>query len=151
MIHTLCLHLPGAEEDKDQRKLAFTMQALCTADPFVKDTNVPHDVMSALEWQSVRSPEQVRCEREFIVNQFEIAGADMWKSGRCLEWFVGCDAVVQGVSKTINGPMMQDLASAAGHEDVHFPEVFRCGPLCACGLFMLLFLQFVRRPALWGA
>ena len=97
---------------------------------------------------TVRTPEQVRCEREFIVNQFEIAGA---MSGRYLEWFAGCDAVVQGVSKTINGPMMQDLASAAGHEDVHVPEVFRCGPLCTFGLFVPLFLYFVRRPTLWGA
>ena len=131
------------DKDKSKRKLAFTLEALETADPFVKEVTTPVDVLMALEWQSVRSPAQVMQEREHIISSLELEGAAMWRSGRCAEWFLGCDPVVQVVSKTVNGPMLQDLATAVGHADSQCPDVFRKG-LCVCaGLVVNLILHLV--------
>ena len=77
--------LAGAEDDKDQRKLAFTLQALESADPFIQEVTTPVDVLRALEWQAGRSPKQVMHEREQLISQLESAGAEMWCSGRCAE------------------------------------------------------------------
>ena len=129
--------LAGAIEkddvDKSKRKLAFTLEALETADPFVKDVSTPVDVLRALEWQSVRSPAQVMQEREHIISKLELGGAEMWSSGLCAEWFLGSDPAVQLVSRTVNGPMLQDLATAVGHGDSQCPEVFRKGSRVCAG------------------
>ena len=131
------------DKDKSKRKLAFTLEALETADPFVKEVTTPVDVLRALEWQSIRSPAQVMLEREHIISNLELGGAEMWRAGRCAEWFLGCDPAVQEVSKTVNGPMLQDLATAVGHEDSQCPDVFRKG-LCVCaGLVVNLILHLV--------
>ena len=77
-----------------------------TADPFVKETTTPPDVLKALQWQSGKSLEQVMQAREDIVSKLELAGSAMWSFGRCDDWLNGSDMAVKGVSRIVNGPMV---------------------------------------------
>lgn len=80
------------DPDKDERKLAFTLKALETADPFVKETTTPPDVLKAMHWQSGKTPKEVVQARENIISKLESAGSAMWSSGLCNNWLKDCCA-----------------------------------------------------------
>ena len=124
----------SAEEDdgKDAHKLVFTLAALRRRDdPFLSSFVVPADVAAAIEWQSSRSAAEVMHEREKVMCEIEALGAQFWQNGTVGKWYQGCDEAIAKVSATVNGPLMERLAAAAGHGDPACIEFFRKG-FCAC-------------------
>ena len=150
------MHSAMEDDGKDAQKLAFTLAALRRSDdddddPFLSSVVVPADVVAAIEWQSVRSATEIIRDREKIISEIEACGAQFWKVAYCVhcschcllclccisceqdgsvaKWFEGCDPVIAKVSATVNGPLMEKLASAASHKDIGCIEFFRKGDI----------------------
>ena len=56
---------------EDNRKVQFMLDALDRADPFAENIVIPVDIERAIEWQSVRSPQQAMADREKIISSLE--------------------------------------------------------------------------------
>ena len=82
----------------------------------------------AIEWQAGLSPAEVCRKREEMVSQIELAAEALRESGKCAEWFHGCDDITKAVSKTVNGFLFQELLAASGHADAKVADLFRTGP-----------------------
>ena len=54
-------------------------------------------------------------------------GKHMWETGMCDKWYSSCHPEVRAVSKSVNGPMLSDLAAATNHVDKNVVEFFRHG------------------------
>ena len=94
------------------------------------------DVVEAIEWQAERTPTEVIQQREAMIQKLEEANAALWRSGKCVKWFERCDDITRGVSKGVNGYLLQELLSASHHFDVAAADLFRDGN----GLQFLRFL-----------
>ena len=103
------------------------MNAIAAPDTFMKHTSIDSDTHEVLNWQYERTSEQIMAEREAVVEALEVAAAEMQKSGMATEWLSECDAQVAGVSRHINGPLLQQLACVTAHCDMECVEVFRKG------------------------
>ena len=51
----------------------------------------------------------------------------MWSNGSCKAWLQYGDEHIQGVAKTVNGPMLHDLAKSVGYQDMQCVEMLRRG------------------------
>jgi hypothetical protein len=65
--------LPG-----DIAKLQFTLDAVNKPDPFTVESEIPTEVQKALEWISENDPEQIRQEREIIMQKIEARARRLW-------------------------------------------------------------------------
>ena len=131
--------------EKEDRMLDFVLVALETPDPFMHEVRrchfasclcgalmgcqvtVPVDVADALAWQAVRSPEQVMQDRECIVASIEARAAQLWRDGTCDAWYKGCDERLRSVSRTVNAPLLLELATKCDYHDIDCVEMFRVG------------------------
>ena len=90
--------LPG-----DIAKLQFTLDAVNKPDPFTVESEIPTEVQRALEWISANDPEQIRQEREIIMQKIEARARRLWfvyvlcRSLLCYE-LVFCSAAPSGLA-----------------------------------------------------
>ena len=127
IIALLChAGLPAA----DLRKLKYALDIchkLHYDDPFVSGMSLEPAVEEAIAWQAARTPAEVMEEREKMISQIEFAGSELKASGKCAEWFSGCDEILKHATKGVNGFLMQELLLAAQHCDKSAAELFRLG------------------------
>ena len=62
-----------------------------------------------------------------MVTRIERFAKEMQSSGAVDAWFAGCDPLVRHVSKTVNGPVLEAIAKASGHQDKECVNFFRYG------------------------
>ena len=74
----------------DEKKIAFTIAALDSPDPFKNTTELNGDVVSAIEWQASKTDAEIYQFREALLTGCEAAGAEMLKNGVCDAWFAEC-------------------------------------------------------------
>ena len=117
----------SGKKETDEDKLVFALEALDAEDPFSKNVEPPPDVREALEWLSSVPPATVNEVRETIITGLECWAARLQESGEREAWFEGCDMVVQGVARDVNGPLLYALAAISGHIDPACIEFFRSG------------------------
>ena len=145
--------LPGLPE-KDLQKLKYALDMVeqaddgapfavsCALDPAVLEVGVMCSCIlfgyqsapcltQAIEWQAVRTAEQVIREREEMISQLELAAAEIRSSGKHSQWLEGCKSdAIRGLSKDVNGFLFTELLMAVGYKDVDAVELFRNGKLC---------------------
>ena len=79
----------------DEKKLAFTLDALCAPDPFKSKVSINHDVIGAIEWQASKTDAEIMQFRETFLKGCEDAGKLMWDCGACEKWFAeSCDEII---------------------------------------------------------
>ena len=124
-----CCHagLPSA----DLRKLKYALDMCTKDDPFISVMSLEPALDEAIAWQAARTPAEVMEEREKMISQIEFAGSELKASGKCAEWFSGCDEILKHATKGVNGFLMQELLLAAQHCDKAAAEIFRLGGDCA--------------------
>ena len=121
--------------ESDLQKLLYALDK--STEKYQFDETVPLDpVVEAIEWQAERTPTDVIQQREEMIQKLEDANAALWKSGKCANWFERCDDITRGVSKGVNGYLLQELLSASHHCDVAAADLFRDGN--GCNVFALL-------------
>ena len=65
------------EDEEDKMKLKFTRDALKSEDPFTHTTSVPDSVSDAIKWHSERSPQEVMCFQNDLMNKLEAEASKM--------------------------------------------------------------------------
>ncbi len=73
----------------DRRKLAFTLNALQSADPFADSGELPVDVRENVQWVAERTDDDIIEEREKVTREIECRAAQLWSDGSCVEWLSG--------------------------------------------------------------
>ena len=86
-------------------------------------------IREALLWQAAHSAEEVIAEREVMISRLEEANAAMWLSGHARRWYCNSHPDVAEVSKTVNGQLMHDLATAMEDIDTEAVQLFRTGTI----------------------
>ena len=66
-------------------------------------------------------------QREEMIQKLEDADEELRESGKCADWFERCDDITRGVSKGVNGFLLQELLCASRHCDVAAADLFRDG------------------------
>ena len=66
-------------------------------------------------------------QREEMITRLEWANEQLWKSGKCQQWFGQCDDGIKRVSEGVNGYLLQELLRASRHCDLAVVELFRKG------------------------
>ncbi len=64
-------------------------------------------------------------QREEMITRLEWANEQLWKSGKCQQWFRQCDDGIKRVSEGVNGYLLQELLRASRHCDLAVVELFR--------------------------
>ena len=81
-------------------------------------------------------PDVLTGKRECVMQAIETFAAEAWENGSAAAWLNGADPLVARVSEGVNGPALEALAAAAGHDDLECVHFFRSGaPLlgkCSC-------------------
>ena len=62
-----------------------------------------------------------------MISQLEFADQQMRENGLCDDWFRDVAPEVRTVSGSANGPLLQQLLTAAGYHDVECVEMLREG------------------------
>ena len=115
-------------------------------DPFAPEVSVHEDVIEAMDWMTALSSEDVKAGREeslqvcsMFVRVLDTGSAfplcqilekhahKLWTHGNVVRWFRDSDALVQGVSRTVNGPLLEDLIDTTEHKDTECANIFRRG------------------------
>ena len=66
-----------SDNNEDELKLQFTLDAVNGINPFATHAAVHQDVADALRWQAERSPQQVCSQREQIMRKLEDEAAEL--------------------------------------------------------------------------
>ena len=136
---------------EDEQKLLYTKTALDQPDPFVqlvlgcsacvpaviassgclqaeqKRGSIDPDVLAALEWIASKSPEEAMQQREAALKRIEELGQKYHEDGTVEKWFAAADPETREVCKTCNGPLLETLLKAAGHQDMRCITLFQQG------------------------
>ncbi len=102
--------------------------------------SVMRNVVQALQWQAELTLTEIMQQRECMVAQLERADAELRASGRCAQWFSGCDATTLAVSGTMNGYLLQELVTVSGHCDTECANFFRSGACVSLQVHASLFV-----------
>ena len=90
VVHGCCC----CRSTSDEKKLAFTLDALCAPNPFKSKVSINHDVIEAIEWQASKTDAEIMQFRETFLKGCEDAGKLMWDCGACDKWFAdSCDEI----------------------------------------------------------
>ena len=88
------MHGCRCRSTSDEKKLAFTLDALCAPDPFKSKVSINHDVIRAIEWQASKTDAETMQFRETFLKGCEDAGKLMLDCGACEKWFAeSCDEI----------------------------------------------------------
>ncbi len=99
-------------------------------------------VREAIEWQALRTPEQVNAERAGVVREILSQGEALWRSGERDLWHraKGSDPELDGVVKSANAALLALEACKAGvpawQQKV---ELLRSGELNSCAQTLQLY------------
>jgi hypothetical protein len=104
------------------------------ANPFDKENKLDANIHSAIKWMASRTPVQVSDDRESITKSIETLRQESIDCGDVDKRFVDTDSVVRNISRTVNGPVLESLASESDHCDSNNIQMFRDG----CDLLGLL-------------
>ena len=109
-----------------------------------KPVELPKTVLTAVQWcasvsamDAANSREQTMERIEALALRFRTSG--LWScacfsqsgprlcaiAGQCSKWLDGCDEKVKSVSRDVNGPLLEALASVTDHCDPDCIEFFR--------------------------
>jgi hypothetical protein len=133
------------EEKEDRLKLAFSLASLESGDPFAVNTHLDVDMMDAirwfrlnnlhwscvvvsfLRWQVGRSSHAIIAEREALISDIERMAQEFRRNGDCDSWLQHACPLVKGMAAGVNGPLLEHLALAIGHDDFKCVNLFRYG------------------------
>ena len=119
-------HQSGISPESTQ-KLAFLSAALDQGWPDTTEELLNDDVRQCLLWVASRSEDQIIADRESFICRIEQRGNHLLTSGAVEKWFVGSDEYVRAVSRTVNGPLLEELAHGVNFHDSACIEHFRVG------------------------
>jgi len=108
-------------------KLEFVLQAIRDGRSFEQKPMLPEGVCEALTWQSNRSSADIIAFRESVLARLEASAKHMWGSGACISWLASADSIVQKISASVCGPLLEALVFESGYHDAGCPAVFKRG------------------------
>ena len=105
--------------------------ALCLPPRFAqaaqRKQSIDADVLAALEWIARVPSEEAMKQREATLRKIEELGQQYWRNGTVEQWVAAADPQIKKVCQTCNGPLLETLLKAAGHEDMRCLSLFQQG------------------------
>ena len=111
----------------DEGMVQFVLDAFENDNTSVESNALSEDVMSCLSWMSQHTAEDTNARREAMICAIEADSMALHLSGAVDRWFGDADEHIRAITEGVNGPLLDRLLSAAGHEDLECTEVFRHG------------------------
>ena len=93
------------------------------------DASLPLDVelIQALDWMADRTPSEIMQEREQIMQDLEARASQLVSDGCAGDWLSESDPYIKVISKDVNGPMLEHMASQTEFHDGQCVQTLRDG------------------------
>jgi hypothetical protein len=91
------------------------------------DVVLDKNVIQALEWSQSLTKEQVMARREEAVRRVEQRAEWLVQTGKAKKWLRSADKRIRKVSRGVNGPLLEELATLTGFGDASCVQAFREG------------------------
>ena len=113
-------------DDDVSARVAYATAVLSLRHPLSSDpSSLDNDLLEAALWESQRSPERARADRETIISAIEAEACSPTMIAAQSRWLSTVDEEAQPMASLIHAPMISKLSRAAGIDPVQLESGLR--------------------------
>ena len=114
-------------QERSLRKIQFTAQAVTSPCPLHERRSCHEEVAGAIQWESARTDAEIIEAREAATQAILQRGHEYRANGQADAWLAGADAIIRGVSRDVNGPLLEWGCKVAGVDNTSSVQTFHLG------------------------